>query len=314
MRRLAALACAALLAAGCAATARPGPVAAGVPWVNRPAPAFTPAPQPSPTAAYPPCRAWQLTGRPGHGGPAAGTVYQEVRLTNQSGRACTLSGGPTAVAGIRADGSLVTLATVVHGDGWNLVGPGPANLRPHRSGWVTLAYADGCPALISDRRAGYKTLLIALSGGQVRVHFPAPLNLACGLTVSDFGAPAPPPPASTSPLNVLAATVTIPTTLTAGTTARYSVTLHNTSRQPVTLSPCPSYTQYLAVLPGNAHAVTVQQYFYLNCAATRQIPAHSSVTFAMRIPVPTATGRAKCDWQLQDTNVATAGMVTVRQP
>jgi len=34
----------------------------------------------------------------------------------------------------------------------------------------------------------------------------------------------------------------------------------------------------------------------------------------MRIPVPAATRRAKYDWQLQDTNVATAGMVTIRQP
>jgi hypothetical protein len=194
VRGLAVLACAALLAAGCASAARPGLAAGAVPWVNRPAPAFTPSPQPSPTAAYPPCRAWQLTGRPGRGGPAAGTVYQEVRLTNHSGLPCTLSGGPSAVTGVRADGSLVMLANVAHGDGWNLVGPGPANLRTGRSGWVTLAYADGCPALVSGGRAGYKTLLIALRGGQVRVDFPAALNLICGLLVSDFGAPAAPLP------------------------------------------------------------------------------------------------------------------------
>ena len=314
VRRLAVLAGAALLAAGCASAARPGLAAGAVPWVNRPAPAFTPSPQPSPTAAYPACRAWQLTGRPGRGGPAAGTVFQEVRLTNYSGLPCTLSGGPSAVTGVRADGSLVTLANVAHGDGWNLVGPGPANLRPGRSGWVTLAYADGCPALLSGRRADYKTLLIAVGGGQVRVGFPAPLNLICGLLVSDFGAPAPPPPGSTSPLNVLAAIVTMPATLTAGTTASYSVTLHNTSGKRVTLSPCPSYTQYLAIAAGNAQTVAVQQHFYLNCAAARQVAAHRSVTFAMRIAVPAASGRAKYDWRLQDTNVATAGLVTVRQP
>lgn len=118
-----------------------------------------PSPRPSPAAAYPACRAWQLTGRPGRSGPTAGTVYQEVRLTNHSGLPCTLSGGPSAVTGVRADGSLVALASVADGGVWNLVGPGPANLRPGQSGWVTLAYADGCPALVSGGRAGYKTLL-----------------------------------------------------------------------------------------------------------------------------------------------------------
>jgi hypothetical protein len=46
----------------------------------------------------------------------------------------------------------------------------------------------------------------------------------------------------------------------------------------------------------------------------RQIPSHGFVTFAMRIAVPVASGQAKYDWQLQDTDVATAGMVVVRQP
>ncbi len=289
-------------------------VAGAVRWVNRPAPAFTASPPPSPVAAYPACRAWQLTGRPGRAGPAAGTMYQQVRLTNHSGLPCTLSGGPSAVTGVRADGSVVTLTSVDHGDGWNLVGPGPANLRPGRSGWVTLAYRDGCRALASGGRASYKTLFIAVGRGQVRVAFPAPLNLICGLLVSDFGAPAGPPPGSTSPLNVLRATVRMPATLTAGTDASYAVTLHNTSGRRVSLSPCPSYTQYLVVALGNARAVAVQQHFYLNCGPVRQIPAHGSVAFAMRITVPRAPGRAKYGWQLQDTDVATAGMVTVERP
>jgi len=90
--------------------------------------------------------------------------------------------------------------------------------------------------------------------------------------------------------------------------------LHNTSGSRVAMSPCPSYTQYLAIVAGHAQAVAVQQRFYLNCAAVRQILAHGSVTFAMRIAVPAAPGRAKYDWQLQDTDVATAGDVTVREP
>jgi len=77
---------------------------------------------------------------------------------------------------------------------------------------------------------------------------------------------------------------------------------------------CPSYTQYLAIVAGNAPTAAVQQRFYLNCAAARHIPAHGSVTFAMRIAVPAGSGWAKYDWQLQDTEVATAGMVRIREP
>lgn len=305
---------AALLAVGCAAGARPGHQAGGggVPWVNRIAPAYVSRPQPKPTAAYPPCRSRQLVGRPGRGGPAAGTVYQEVRLVNRSARPCTLSGGPAAVTGVRVTGGAATLTRAVLGDGFNLVGPGPANLRPGESGWVTLAYRGVCPALTSGGKADYRTLFIVFDGGRVRVEFPVALNLVCGLAASRFGAPQPPPPSSRSPLNVLTATVAIPATLTAGTTASYTVTLRNHSGAPVRLTPCPSYTEYLGVFSGPGRPMYLTRHYYLNCTAIRRIAAYGSVTFAMRIPVPAGAGHAKMDWQLQDADVATAVVVTVR--
>jgi hypothetical protein len=309
---LAALAWAALLAVGCTPAARPGHQAGVVPWVNRSAPAYVPPPQPRPAAAYPPCRARQLAGRPGRGGPAAGTVYQEVQLINRSGRPCTLSGGPAAVTGVRVTGGTTTLTTVARGDGFNLVGPGPANLRPGHSGWVTLSYGDGCPALTSGGKAGYRTLFIVLDGGRVRVEFPVALNLACGLEASRFGAPPPPPPSSRSPLNVLTATVAMPATLSAGATASYTVTLRNHSGAPVRLTPCPSYTEYLGVFSGPGRPLHLTRHYYLNCAAIQRIAAHGSVTFAMRIPVPAGAGQAKLDWQLQGTDVAAASVVTIR--
>lgn len=309
---LAALAWAALLAVGCVPAARPGHQAGAVPWVNRSAPAYVPPLRPRPAAVYPPCRARQLAGRPGRGGPAAGTVHQEVRLTNRSDRSCTLSGGPTAVTGVRLAGGTTTLTRVARGDGFNLVGPGPANLRPGQSGWVTLSYGDGCPALTSGGKAGYRTLFIVLDGGRVRIEFPVALNLVCGLVASRFGAPPPPPPSSKSPLNVLTATVAMPATLSAGATASYTVTLRNHSGAPVRLAPCPSYTEYLGVFSGPGKLLYLARHYYLNCAAIRRIPAHGSVTFAMRIPVPAGAGQAKLDWQLQGTDVATAVIVTIR--
>jgi Protein of unknown function (DUF4232) len=282
-----------------------------VPWVSRSAPASVPPPQPRPAAFYPPCRAWQLAGRAGRGGPAAGTVYQEVRLTNRSDRSCTLSGGPTAVTGIRVTGGTTTLTRVARGDGFNLVGPGPANLRPGQSGWVTLSYGDGCLAITSGGKADYRTLFIVLDGGRVGVEFPVPLNLVCGLEASRFGAQPPPPAGSRSPLNVLTATVAVPATFRAGTTASYTVTLRNHSGAPVRLAPCPSYTEYLGLFSGPGRLLYVARHYYLNCAAVRRIAAHVSVTFAMRIPVPAGGGRAKLDWHLQGTDVAAAEVVTV---
>lgn len=301
-----------LLAAGCASAARTGQQVGGVPWVNRPAPAYVPPPQPRSVAAYPPCQAWQLAGRPGRGGAAAGTVFQEVQLTNGSGRPCTLSGGPAAVTGVGLAGGTTTLTRAALGDGFNLVGPGPANLRPGQSGWVTLAWGDACPAMSSGAKADYGTLFIVLDSGRVRIGFPVALNLVCGLEASKFGAPPPPPPESSSPLNVLSATVAAPAELRAGAAASYTVTLRNSSGAPVRLAPCPSYTESLGVLSGPGRSMHLARHYYLNCAATGPIPARGSVTFAMRMPVPAGAGKAKLDWHLQGTNVATAAVVTIR--
>jgi Protein of unknown function (DUF4232) len=254
-----------------------------------------------------------LAGRAGRGGPAAGTVYQGVRLTNRSHRPCTLSGGPAAVTGLGVTGGTTTLTRVARGGGFNLAGPGPANLRPGHSGWVTLSYGDRCPAFTSGGTAGYRTLFIAVDGGRVRVEFPVALNLVCGLAVSRFGAPPPPPPGSRSPLNVLTATVAIPATFRAGAMASYTVTLRNHSGAPVRLAPCPSYTEYLGVFSGPGRLVHVARHYYLNCATIRRIAAHRTVTFTMRIPVPARAGQAKLDWQLQDTNVAAADVVTIHR-
>ena len=83
-------------------------------------------------------------------------------------------------------------------------------------------------------------------------------------------------------------------------------------RAPVRLAPCPSYTEYLGVFSGPGQHLSAERHYYLNCAAVRQIAAHGSVTFVMCVPVPAAAGQAKLDWQLQETNVATAMGITIR--
>ncbi len=113
-------------------------------------------------------------------------MHQEVRLTNLSHRPCTLSGGPTAVTGVAVAGGTTRLTSVAMGDGFNLIGPGPANLRPGQAGWVTLSFGDGCPALTSGGKANYRTLFIVLDSGPVRVDFPTALNLICGPSYTEY--------------------------------------------------------------------------------------------------------------------------------
>jgi hypothetical protein len=306
----AALIVTALVAAGCApATAGPARRAAVVPWLNRKAPAYVP-PSPALRAAYRRCLASQLSGRPGRSGPAAGTVYTQVVLTNHSDRPCTLAGSPAAVTGSLPGGGTVTLAGAArHVTG--LGGPGPANLRPGESGLLTLAYGDGCTAITSGGKALYRALFLAVRGGRVLVRFPSDLNLVCGLAVGQFAAEPGPPPGSRSALNVLTVTAALPARLRAGATVGYTVTLRNRGRVPVRLMPCPSYTEYLGVFSPAARHSHVTRRYYLNCGAVRQIPARGSVTFAMRLPVPGEYGQAKFDWQFQDAEVATAVVVTI---
>jgi hypothetical protein len=316
---VAVLAALGVVVSGCAAGPTGSPVSAGssssapatvVPWVDQSAPKYVPAPTPAPTRAYPDCRASQLRGRAGRGGPAAGTVYQEIRLTDHSRRPCTLSGGPAAIVGVRSAGERVDLTTSLDtAVGANLVGPGPANLRPGTDGWLTLSHADECDAAMKGETNVFTSLRIRLDrGGTVRVNFPAPLNVICGLYSSPFGAPEP-LPQDTSRWNPLLATAHLPATLVAGSLLRYTVTLRNRSPHNLVLSPCPSYAEYLSPVQGPEPGI-VQRY-YLDCHIAPDIAAGASVTMAMQIRVPEATGPTKYLWELQASNVTSGGVTTI---
>jgi len=282
-----------------------------VPWVDKPAPAYRSSPEPTPNREFRLCRAGQLRGRAGRVGPAAGTVYQEIKLINRSRQACTLSGAPVAIVGVRPSGRRVNLSrSIDKAVGASLIGPGPANLRPGTDGWLTLATPDGCDAIMNGEKDDFRSLRILLdTGGHVRVDLPVPLNVVCGLAASRFGAPQP-SPQNTSRLNVLSVTVHLPATLLEDAIVGYAVTLHNRSTHDLALSPCPSYADYLSPLQHPAQRV-VQRY-YLNCHAASEIAAGASLTFAMQMSVPKVTGPAKYDWQLQASNVTSDRGITIK--
>jgi hypothetical protein len=299
-----------LLVAGCQAAAHPvALVSRGrsvVPWVDQVATSAAPKSAPQPTTKYPPCRAGQLSGHVSIGGGAGGTFYQSLWLANSSARACALAGIPTVI-GIGPDARKYRFRPAT-GVGDNLIGPGPAELAPGERGGATLASWDGCPRLLRGRKEPIERLLVRLPrAGQLAVRVEPTDNAVCGFSVSRFGAAPPKTPSQRSPLNRLTASLQVPSTVQAGTVLTYTVTLRNTADRAISLSPCPSYTEYLYA----AQPATVRHDYSLNCAGVHRIPALGSVQFAMRIPVPAGSGSAKMGWQLHNSEVATATIVNL---
>jgi hypothetical protein len=156
-------------------------------------PTLTPTPTrtSTPTSTYQRCTSDQLRGRAGRSGAAAGTRFQNIRLTNDSSHPCTLSGVPAQVVGFRSNGKRADLTVTISAAVSALAGPGPANLTPGSAGWFTLSYPDGCDAAVNGEQDDIGSVQIGLrSGGRIRVGFPRPLNVICGVVSSGFGATA----------------------------------------------------------------------------------------------------------------------------
>jgi hypothetical protein len=123
----------------------------------------------------------------------------------------------------------------------------------------------------------------------------------CGVGVSSFGVPADQPQGpAPSPLT---ARITGKPAARAGTDLVYLVTLTNPAARPFSLRPCPSYAEFLGGLTGpGARRNHLVRYYYLNCATVQAVPAHGSVTYQMKLPLPSglpAGVYVKLDWQIQ---------------
>lgn len=285
-----------------------GPSSAVVPWVDQPATPPSPAAPPTPPPpAYPACTAAQLAGSSAPGGAAAGNLLSVVVLTNTSRTPCSLSGYPTSLVGVHADGTRTTLSPMRGNGMFDDQFSWPANLRPGQSGRLGIATSDGCgpaqtPGALTDPATSYPAELVGLPGGGT-VRATATFNAVCGVGVTTFGTPPPPaPPAGAYP--DLQAKASLPSTAVAGATLRYTVTLTNTGSHPLSLTPCPVYTEGLYTTVADAHS------YRLNCSTVHAIAAGDSVTYAMRIPVPANyTGAAKFGWSIPNSASAFTGTV-----
>jgi hypothetical protein len=265
-----------------------------------------------------------MTGHAGDESVGMGNIWVTLVLTNTGSAPCNINRGPTSVAGVQPDGSPLALGTgSLETGAFSLMDP-PFTVRPGQSAEAILNGVNGSGFCTDAHRYVYAAVVLGVEGtGTVRVTFPgrgswwsgrSPLTVyACGAatpSVMGFGMPVPEPAPAPSPLNVLTVSRSMPDTLAPGSTATYTITLANPTATAVPLSPCPSYTEFLA--PVGQKPFFSGTYYYLNCAAAPQVPAHGAVTFAMRIQVPLTAGAAKYGWQIPGTTLETGGVTTIR--
>jgi Protein of unknown function (DUF4232) len=301
MDRRALILAGAVALAGCGGPHGPPRV---VSWIDEPLPPYRTPPAQLvhyPTNA-PPCAAASLQLRKGRGGVATGHVLQELVLTNTGSSACLVRGYPTLTA-LAPSGARVTLQPR----------RGPtfsgqlltANAAPGSHLFVLLETVDICPT--PPQR--YHELALAIPGGTVRSH--VSIVVDCGLWMSRVGRPERyvQPSARPGTPGTLAARILAPRTVGRGGLLRFTVVLRNPTSRPVSLAPCPGYTESLF-----AQRASVRATYRLNCKRVTALAPHVRQRYAMQLRVPAgATGLAKVGWSIDTASGPFAGGV-VRIP
>jgi hypothetical protein len=243
-------------------------------------------PSPRPTAR--PCTAADLspTATTTDEGAASGTRFYAVQLTNVGNSTCTLAGSAEVVATDAATDARGPLE--LRSD--DFLNPEskefPATVAPGEKATLSLVTASGCEG--GANMITYRNVVLVLPFRRYNLTGLV-LETSCLLAVSPwfrFVEPYTLPPR----FGQLRAGIEAPATVRAGGTLEYVVTLRSTG-SPVTLDPCPGYSQMLFKSGGN---------YALNCAVV-VIPA-SGVRFAMRLAVAlyTPPGPQQLMWDLLD--------------
>ncbi len=273
-----------------------------VPWLNQPAAESASAPA-APAPAQHACSASDLKVVPGQQGAWRGQATQELRITNRSTESCYLLGAPSI--------ELHHPDAFVEPVSPSAVAQQRIDLAPDDDAYILIGTPGSCEAAIRpERKVAARVKLFPRGGGNLTldgVH----VDTLCGPAqvlqmeaVQDESKQAAKAAANAAaagkPLGLreLTAAVTAPESIARGETLRYTVTLTNPTNAAIKLAPCPSYTQSL-----NTEGRTQNSTYMLNCAgAAGQIPAKSSVSFAMEAVVPAdMTGLGvKLSWSLQD--------------
>ncbi|HLL64528.1 MAG TPA: hypothetical protein VK453_02145 [Micromonosporaceae bacterium] len=268
--------------------------AAVVPWLDTPADPPTDLARRSPRPDREPCavadmvdNTWVERSQTPSGGPVL-TVLMGGSMVPR----CTLAGS-AELTGVdittgRRTRIPVTAGTSVDGG----IKQYPATIDGGEAARIDIV--GGCN---DSGPTGYRDAALTVQGREI----PLPdlkLTMDCRLSIGSWYVQ---PPLLNAPLTVQ---ITAPDTTRAGTDLDYTVTVRNTFPRPYRLAPCPVYRQTFDGLAST---------FRLNCAI-REIGAHSSATFAMRVRVPAdaPAGPARLRWMavLADGTVAIGDIAT----
>jgi hypothetical protein len=217
---------------------------------------------------------------------AMGTSLLYVDIVIRSRRACSADGFPTISARTRTGVRRLPL----HDSAFRIITGPPANVRSGQHATFVISWMSACEGGRYVARL-YRRLLIGMPGGGV-LPLHSEIDAGCDLATSSLGVPADRPPGP--PPDPLDMSIRLAPVLHAGSD-RFTVTLRNRRDRPFVLTPCPTYSEFIASELGHFTG-----HYYLNCSAVHAIPPHGRVTFEMRLRLPPAMrGRqAKFGWAL----------------
>ncbi|HXY43875.1 MAG TPA: DUF4232 domain-containing protein [Acidimicrobiales bacterium] len=288
-----------------------------MPWVAVPAPPTTSSTTTTTTLAPAPrCSKSTLTVHVEGSRSALGNVVVPVVLANAGATPCLLAGYPALVAVYSASKRRQIRAG--HGTYFgNLVS---ADLRPGAHGELLITGNDAClnnppPETghpIGPQAVRFRSIVVELPGGGGSFAVKR-LPPCLPIDESQLGVPPPPPSvfvAVPGTLPYLQAEIPQDIRVRAGRVLAYVVTLTNPGAKPVSLAPCPGYTESLGLYVGRSWQVEERSY-KLNCSPMRQVLPRQSARFAMRILVPAGarSGAAKLGWELDTGQGPFAGGV-----
>jgi hypothetical protein len=272
-----------------------------VPWVDKP---VTPAllmslqPKPLPTTppktGAPPCTSSALEVE-----PAVGLQWMQndgvaIRFRNIGTAACLFRGTPFVVATSPGNPSVVATNLRLAATGGEIADTPVGGIVS-----VDVSALIMCPADPGGNEQGlpvYHGLVLTLPGGTERTVSGLNLSLPCGLAVTPFSMPKPSPTYPPYRLASLRPRIALPSTVKAGGTLVYEVTLRNPLSRPVSLSPCPAYIEH--------SSSDIKLEYQFNCSSVHAIAAHASVVYQMKMAVPdsTPTGAMTVYWSVIGPN------------
>jgi hypothetical protein len=240
------------------------------------------------------CVARDFTARVSGGNGATGHTITYVHLTDMASTPCRLEGYPRVVADVPGR------SPVMAGDGggpFTTMAVDPVVVGPGMSLFLSVETERDCPARYADP-ALYPTLRsdslsIGLPGGSLVVV--EPLDVLCGMSVSPFVEPPPVGPLPHSPpAFALQPEIRSPRSVAAGAPIPFDVVLRNRSSRPVSLSPCPWFTE----TSGSTGTSAPTAFSYLvNCgAAPGELGPRDALVLSMELSAPPGGGGSVLTW------------------